>query len=278
MLHRFRDRFGTAGLAVAIVALVAALAGTAVAASGALTGKQKKEVEKIAKKYAGAPGAPGAAGPAGPAGAAGAKGDNGAPGEKGEKGAKGDPGTPGTPGKDGKSVDAIEIPTSDSSHCQGQGGAFYEVEESAEATEVCNGTDGKDGSPWTAGGTLPKGATETGMWAMSASAADAGTESENEGVIVPISFPVQLAAELGPGNVHIVGNGGGGVCTGNAGHPKAPEGVLCVYKSVTVNSTLSGIYRIGLAAEGATPAGALLYFEGVTDHAYGYGSWAVTGS
>ena len=46
MLHRFRDRFGTAGLAIAIVALVAALAGTAVAASGALTGKQKKKIRK----------------------------------------------------------------------------------------------------------------------------------------------------------------------------------------------------------------------------------------
>lgn len=102
MLHRFRDRFGTAGLAVAIVALVAALAGTAVAASGALTGKQKKEVEKIAKKYAGKPGADGAAGSAGPAGPAGPKGDKGDQGPKGPEGPEGPEGPQGVQGIPGQ--------------------------------------------------------------------------------------------------------------------------------------------------------------------------------
>ena len=92
MFRRFHDRFGTAGLVIAVIALVAALGGTALAA-GALSSKQKKEVTKIAKKYAGKPGAAGPAGSAGPVGPAGPKGDKG---DKGE-GIQGTQGVPGNP-------------------------------------------------------------------------------------------------------------------------------------------------------------------------------------
>jgi hypothetical protein len=82
-----RERFGAAGLVIAILALVAALAGGAYAASGGgLSSKQKKEVEKIAKKFAGKPGAPGTNG---------ANGTNGAPGAPGPQGPKGEPGLTG---------------------------------------------------------------------------------------------------------------------------------------------------------------------------------------
>jgi Collagen triple helix repeat (20 copies) len=94
MYRRFHDRFGTAGLVVAVVALILALAGTALAAAG-LTAKQKKEVKKIAKKYAGQPGAPGATGPVGP------KGDTGAKGEQGIQGKPGEDGADGADGEDG---------------------------------------------------------------------------------------------------------------------------------------------------------------------------------
>src|SRR6476659_5592650 len=111
MLRRFRDRFGTACLFVAIMAMVVALGGTALAASGALTGKQKKEVTKIAKKYAGKPGAPGATGPAGPQGPAGPKGDRGDKGEQGERGLEGPEGPQGPEGTTGF---ATELPPGES--------------------------------------------------------------------------------------------------------------------------------------------------------------------
>jgi hypothetical protein len=94
MLSRLHNKFGTAGLVVAIVALVAALTGAAFAAGG-LTKQQEKQVKKIAKKYAGKSGP---AGPAGPQGPAGAKGDIGPKGDRGEKGEKGDRGLPGQDG------------------------------------------------------------------------------------------------------------------------------------------------------------------------------------
>jgi hypothetical protein len=90
MISSMRERFGTAGLIVAIFALVVALSGGAYAASGGgLTGKQKKEVEKIAKKFAGKPG------PAGANGTNGANGANGTNGAAGPQGPKGDPGLTG---------------------------------------------------------------------------------------------------------------------------------------------------------------------------------------
>jgi len=97
MLHRFHDRFGTAGMVIAVIALVAALGGTALAA-GALSSKQKKEVTKIAKKYAGKPGAAGPAGSAGPVGPAGPKGDQGIQGIQGIQGGVGPAGPEGTTG------------------------------------------------------------------------------------------------------------------------------------------------------------------------------------
>jgi hypothetical protein len=98
LYRRFHERFGTAGLVVAVIALAAALTGTAFAAKGALTSKQKKEVEKIAKKFAGKPGAPGATGPAGPQGPVGPKGDTGAQGAEGKEGPQGKEGKQGKEG------------------------------------------------------------------------------------------------------------------------------------------------------------------------------------
>jgi hypothetical protein len=98
MYQRFHDRFGLAGVIIAVIALIAALGGTALAAAG-LSSKQKKEVTKIAKKYAGKPGA---VGPAGPAGANGKDGINGAPGEKGTKGDTGEKGAKGEKGETGE--------------------------------------------------------------------------------------------------------------------------------------------------------------------------------
>jgi hypothetical protein len=218
MYRRFQQRFGTAGVIVAVIALVAALSGTALAAKGALTGKQKKEVEKIAKKYAGKPGAPGAPGANG---ANGSNGKDGAPGAPGEDGTDGEDGEDGTDGKSLVEVD--EGPAV----CGGKGGVIYEVEGSGNENEVCNGAkgeQGEDGSPWTAGGTLPPGQVETGAWAFAATTAD------TEGVRMALSFAIPLAAPVDGANVHWAGEPDfTQVCPGTAENPHPEPGDLCVY-------------------------------------------------
>ena len=273
LYRRLQDRFGTAGVVLGVIALILALGGSALAASGALTGKQKKEVEKIAKKYAGKPGAdgaPGPAGPAGPAGTAGAKGDNGAPGEKGEKGAKGDTGSP---GEDGKSVESIPVPTGETA-CGGNGGTVLEVEKSGEPTEICNG------SPWTVGGTLPKGKTETGTWTV-------GTETaENLNALASVSFPIPLASTTGM-TVHFINEAGEeeensegvgpkpAACGGTSVSPTALPGNLCVYEKSRSGGLGSGN---GLTFEVATAksvAGSVLNFYS-EPKGKAFGTWAVT--
>lgn len=97
MVGRIRNRFGAAGLVVAILALIVALAGTAVAAKSVFTKKQEKQIIKIAKQYAGKNGKDGAPGPAGAQGPSGAKGDTGVPGPEGPEGPQGEPGEEGSP-------------------------------------------------------------------------------------------------------------------------------------------------------------------------------------
>jgi hypothetical protein len=88
---------------------------------------------------------------AGKPGAAGATGPAGAAGSAGPAGAAGKNGAPGTNGTDG--------------------------------------TDGKEGSPWTAGGTLPKGATETGTFSAIFTVHASGDLMSS-----PISFTIPLEA------------------------------------------------------------------------------------
>jgi hypothetical protein len=231
MLQRFQDRVGTAGLVLAVVALVLALGGGAYAASGALTSKQKKEVTKIAQTEAKK--YAGKTGPAGSNGSNGAKGDTGATGSEGKQGPQGVQGAEGKRGPEGP--------------------------------------EGLEGSPWTAGGTLPKGATETGTWTMNGG----GTAAEQA---APISFPIHLAAPLAPGSVHVVAVGDTTTpCKGNFNDPSAPAGELCVYITEVNGATVEGIFNASAQGNGASKPGAFLYFENVTAGAAGFGSWAVTG-
>jgi hypothetical protein len=269
MISSIHRKLGTAGFIISIVALVAALGGGAYAANSALSGKQKKEVEKIAKKYAGKPGATGATGPAGAkgdagaAGAAGAKGDTGAPGSNGV----------GTPGANGKSVTVTEIAAGEP-ECGEIGGAELKQEGAASGTEICNGAEG---SPWTVGG-LPQGATETGTWTLNASPDMATAATSTGKVFVPISFSVPLAVtELGLNKAHFVGAFGGGSCEGNFAEPSAPEGELCVYEYELHNATGIRVETLEQGGNNASMTGALLAFDEIEEHAYGWGSWAVTG-
>lgn len=252
MFSRFRERFGTAGVVIAVIALVAALGGTAIAAGG-LTGKQKKEVTKIAKKYAGQDGATGATGPAGLAGTNGTNGKDGAN------------GTNGTNGSNGVSAEGVAFgPTEEpvGNPCAGLGGVEVNSA-SPEPTYVCNGAEG---SPWTAGGTLPSGATEIGSWAASAAG------------LVSLSFPIRLAASLPESQVKKIAEGGtppeqcddGAGAASSAANPEADPGFLCVF--VTFGPTPTLIFKPGTVfGSGAGPSGAIAEVSGA-----GWGSFAVT--
>lgn len=279
MLQRFRGRVGTAGLIVAIVALVAALGGGAYAASGGLSGKQKKEVTKIAhkeaKKFAGkngAAGPEGKQGPAGPTGPAGAKGDTGAKGDPGAPGAAGAAGAPGAPGAPGESVEAFPTAGAPGEPCEGTGGAVYEVV--GEATEICNGEAGV----LHPGETLPKGATETGVWSFNGSASDAVPGVEHAD-LASISFTIPLAAKLFEAEIHYVTTPTPGQppCPGTAVNPQASEGQLCVYQSSLEKAQFAEIVQPPGTGSGASKVGAQLKFIEVEDGAFGGGTFAVTG-
>lgn len=247
-------------LIVAVIAVVVALCGGAFAASGALTAKQKKEVKAIAKTEAKKSAAVGAAGSSGPAGPPGAKGDKGDQGEKGLEGQK---------GVGGKNVTTTPI-TAGASECQERGGALIEPS----GIEVCNGKEGKEGSPWTAGGTLPPGATETGSWGFNGTSAD-----EVTGIFVPISFPILLSKPIDPQNIHF-GHAQekpfSNFCEGSPQAPKAKPGELCIYEAVTVNATLIEIFSPATEEPSTAQSGAMMQFA-PSGNAFGFGTFAVAG-
>lgn len=267
MFKRFKERLDASGpgLIVAVIAMVLALTGGAFAAAGKLTGPQKKEVKKIAKQYAGKPGAPGATGPAG---------------KDGTNGTNGKDGTNGTNGEDGKSVVVASVPKG--TPCK-EGGVTVEVEGSGVKKSICNGEEGEkgeEGSPWTAGGTLPPGATETGTWAYTATTAD------TKGVHVPLSFAIPLSGRLEEENVHYNPSEGDASCEdsegpGSAGQPKAAPGQLCVYVNAgdfPEEVTFTGICFVtaAICEKGANRAGAILAFSTPTGASSGSGTFAVT--
>jgi hypothetical protein len=291
MFSRLRPRLTYANVA-ATLALVFAMSSGAYAASKFLitsTKQIKPSVLKQLQGKAGAAGAQGPAGLAGPQGLAGGKGENGAPGANG------------TSGKDGVSVTSANVPKS-SSTCSKLGGAeFTSANGSATA---CNG---KEGSPWTAGGTLPSGQTETGTWAF-------GPVKESPFIYVPVaSFAIPLANSLSGGqaceqveaghvaeacHVHYINASNMEVvvnleeevfeltsaqCLGTVTKPAATLGNLCVYTGVLFNAT-GQTRRIveQLATEpppaGAGTTGAVATFKQTNAGAvsFGSGTWAVT--
>ena len=299
MLSMLRDRLGIPGV-ISVVALVFAMLGGAYAASGSGGGHATASAKpkrgptgpkgpKGAKGATGPAGAQGAQGPAGPAGSAGAKGAT------GEKGATG---TAGADGADGESVTSTPLPIGDL-NCPDGGSEFEAI---SGVTYACNG---KDGEPWTAGGTLPKGATETGTWGygpLPVLGESGGEKSGSEWVSLP--FAVPLKEGLAPENVHLVtaeetekfeeakfGAGSGELCEGKSGseltacensykaifaacpgntfEPAAKEENLCVY-AVASGAPLASSY--GLAA-----GGLFLFSGGDAAGAEGIGAYAVTG-
>jgi hypothetical protein len=184
----------------------------------------------------------GAAGSAGPAGPAG---PSGTPGAAGAKGATGPVGATGAPGEDGE-----------------------------------EGATGDEGSPWTAGGTLPKGATETGTWAAFGAENEEGFES----ALVPISFPIPLKNDISAEeNVHVMeaGEPAAAGCTGGTpAVPKADEGHLCIYTGKAgLDAEKSLVFKSSEAFEfGASRTGAVLLLFGLEEVLTTWGTWAVTGN
>jgi hypothetical protein len=267
MLNRIRDRFGTAGLVVAVLALIAALTGTAIAAGG-LNALQKKQVKAIAKSFQGT-GPAGAAGPAGPAGANGARGDTGANGTNGANGKTVLNGT-GAPTAGVGTLDDFYIDTSTTEiygpkQASGPNGGW------GTPTEL----EGPQGDPWTLGGTLPAGETLTGTWSASS---EGGTAPTPFGVhLFSISIPIPLAQA--PSNVIYVPSGGTDLnCTGlEGGLPTAPSGTLCIYEEFNAKANGDpgsvGSYQ-GPLAVGAHGGHFAFQFSAAGAVA---GSWAVTG-
>jgi len=175
-------------------------------------------------------------GPRGKTGKTGKTGPAGPAGPQGPAGTKGDTGASGAEGKQGPKGD--------------------------------DGEEGPEGSPWTLGGKLPSGATETGTWSAS------GLESGE--AYVPISFPIPLEAQIAGAKAHLVPAGGEAPCMGSNAEPTAPKAELCIYKTEFSGATSGGIWDTSVLSTGTGTTGAFLILEGLTSSSQAYGTWAVT--
>jgi hypothetical protein len=297
MLASLRNRFGIPGV-ISVIALVFAMLGGAYAASSSNDNGKATASAKAKRGPRGPKGPAGPAGPAGPQGPAGAKGDTGAAGSNGKdgtNGTNGKDGTNGTNGTDGVDGEPGESPkgfpfpgnaepeVEGNPHpCKEAGGIEYEVESTEEAEILCNGTigkDGKEGSPWTVGNTLPAGAEEKGIWSFAVAAATTK-------LLVPISFPIPFSTGGASTTVHYSTDVDYATFCENKGGENvgvlaaAPSKTLCVRQlELSPPSeviTFEGIKKTVPTAGGMGPVGAQLQFK-TTAAASGLGVWAVKG-
>ncbi len=251
---------------IASVALVFAMTGGAYAAKKYLITSTKQISPKVLKSLKGANGQTGAQGSPGAAGAQGTQGPAGAAGQGGP------PGKDGSNGKDGASASSKSFTgkkTLGSEKCE-EGGA--EVISASGTTLVCNGKAGEPGEPWTAGGTLPKGATETGTWWVQS----AGGET-----LTSVSFPIPLSASAAAGvTAHFAHEAGFATsCPGTSNKPEAVQGALCFYEAATTSAPMEKPNFV-LSPDGFTEAvgtsGVLLNWETTNPGEHAGGSFAVT--
>lgn len=279
MFSTIRTRITYTNVALTL-ALVLAMSGGAYAAGKYVITSTKQISPKVLKSLKGRPGATGKSGAQGPAGPAGPKGDNGATGPEGKVGGVGNTGT------SGESVVMKAEPKG--THCK-EGGANFTV--GGKTEYACNG------SPWTAGGTLPKGATEKGMWTVTGYANEAP-----DVVATGVSFNIPLASAptahyiVNEKELTATGEQTSTVCTGTAANPTAPEGTLCVYAYIALGGAAFGSafnedllkWKWGTAVadeinETFTPNTSLpfgfsvLVLSGEAEFINYAGSWAVTG-
>lgn len=199
--------------------IVAIVALVAAFTTGAFAASGGSPLASSSSKSKAKAGPRGPRGKAGPAGPAGAAGPAGPVGPAGPAGAKGDTGATGPAGS--------------------------------------TGATGSEGSPWTAGGVLPPGETETGAWSLP-QAEEEESPAFNH-VWIPISFTLPLPEKecegeagfgLCPDQLHWINEedeevvpGEGTVaptaCLGTAKNPTAQPGNLCVYAA---ESGFTGFY------------------------------------
>ncbi len=271
MFSMIRKRFTYTNVMMTL-ALFFAMSGGAYAANHYLITSTKQispKVLKTLKGAAGAKGATGLAGPAGPAGIPGATGPTGASGPEGK------PGLAGKEGSNGVSVSGKALTANDSA-CKNEGGSEFTAAEGKKTT-ACNG------SPWTVGGTLPKGATETGQWAV------VGEGKAKDPVAATASFTIPLTVGLDEAHVHLIGFGESppNGCSGTLEKPEAASGNFCVFAK-TVFNLVPGL--LGLTGSshpivdgstsnaGTGTNGAIFEFETTGEGQFvGQGTWAVTG-
>jgi hypothetical protein len=269
MIPRLRKRFTYTNV-ILTVALVFAMTGGAYAAKHYLITSTKQISPNVLKTLAGKKGPAGPAGVVGPAGPAGPAG----------KGEKGDPGSNGTNGTNGTSVTSKELKTTETA-CNKEGGSEFTAAEGKKTT-ACNG---KEGSPWTVGGTLPKGASERGQWSITGLQKSRGSAD--------ISFSIPLKAPLTEERVHLIEAGEGfkepkeataiqnGECTGTWETPGAGSGNLCVFFAPTLQyGELAGIGVVDAESnnDSAGLSGAVIDTLNASEAPYARGgSWVVTG-
>jgi hypothetical protein len=250
MFHSIRKHISPTTV-VAFMALVFAMTGGAFAASSNGGGSGAKPTASVgvnttvataAKSKAKPKTKAGPRGPAGPAGKAGANGPAGPAGPAGAAGAKGENGAAGGQGPQGPLGP------------QGPAGP--------------TGATGATGSPWTAGGTLPSGKTETGTWyfAIPAHNPTSGTSL----TFAPISFVIPL--EEAP-TAHYLKSAEQETpeCPGTVEAPKAEPGQLCVYTQFELAVPLLGVTSKSFGAF----VGALVPGNGEPG-GVAVGTWAVT--
>ncbi len=267
MFSTLRTRFGIPGV-ISVMALVFAMFGGAYAASNSSNGGKATASAKAKKGPRGPKGATGPAGPAGPAGPQGPKGDTGSAGSNGSNGSD---------GSDGQSVTAAAEPAF--GECGEQEGV--KLTSASGANYVCNGAPGE---PWSAGGTLPEGSTETGVWAY---AGPTGTEIEGVktvqynpflGVFVPLSFTIPLAAPLdGTHSIYVASEGSDPNCPGTAAEPAANSGYLCVYETTRAALGTPSILAPAFGSVTGVSGALIKFIPDGTGTPFAFGTWAVTG-
>ncbi len=262
MFSTLRTRFGIPGV-ISVIALVFAMFGGAYAASNSASGGKATASAKAKKGPRGPKGATGPAGPVGPAG---------------PQGPKGDAGAAGSAGAPGASVTSKAVPTS-SATCAHNGGS--EFTSPSGTTTACNGEPGEEGvegSPWTAGGTLPPGATETGTFAGGLN----GTEGYFlGGLVLNVSFAIPLEAPIEEASNAIYVEGPVNEHCENAEHPgpasqtnpEAAPGYLCMFPSGGIGLHFEEAFGAG-GAIGV--AGTNLFMSISEANPFAFGVWAVT--
>jgi hypothetical protein len=290
MLSPLRNRFGIPGV-ISVIALVFAMLGGAYAANTSSSGDSKASASAVKKGPPGPRGKRGKPGPAGPAGPAGPQGPAGPAGTKGDTGTAGANGKDGTNGTNGTNGKTVLNGTATPNVGVGTNGDFYietdvsKIYGPKEATGPNGGwgtgteLKGEEGSPWTLGGTLPSGETETGTWAVN------GTPADAFGVWGAVSFAIPLAEELDSAHVHyrVPSQSPHPHCTGTADVPTAAKGHLCVYQGFAINlgeeagEGTPEIQQLTGGTPGASKTGAILKFAAPTEEfGFATGSFAVT--